>query len=280
MSTSYRGKNQALRTAVTLFAVALLSACASAPPAPTPEARSQLAPGGKLRVGLLVTNPAFVSKDGAPNEMQGVGVELARELANQLNVAFEPVRYKTSSSLLDGSKRNEWDVAPMGYSPERTADMDFTTLYAVGESKYLVPTASSIRGVANVDKPAASSRWRIRSAQDTYLTGNLKRAEVVRPTNGALRSAGAHEVGQGPRLFHRRGGQDRRVARKAAGIPLGRRRLKVSGTALAVAKGRPAGTAYTKDFVVVRQGERLRTSSRSSTTDCAAATVAPAGASY
>lgn len=278
MSTLYHGKNRALRTAVTLFAIALLSACTSAPPAPTPEGRSQLAPDGKLRVGLIVTNPAFVSKDGAPNEIQGVGVELARELAKQLNVAFEPVRYKNIASLLDGAKRNEWDVAPIGYSPERTADVDFTTLYAVGESNYLVPTASSIRGVADVDKPGHRIAVAVRSAQDAYLTGNLKRAEVIR-TKGVSEALELMKSGKAHAYLGAGAIRTDEWLAQRPGVRLVEGGVKVSGTALAVAKGRPAGTAYAKDFVeyakasgfVQQSIERngLRT-----------ATVAPAGASY
>jgi polar amino acid transport system substrate-binding protein len=278
MSTLHRWDIGTARTFVTLFAVALLSACASVPPAPTPEARSQLAPGGKLRVGLLVTNPAFVSKDGAPNEMQGVGVELARELAKQLNVAFEPVRYKNIALLLDGAKRAEWDVAPVGYSPERTADMDFTTLYAVGESKYLVPNASSIRSVADVDKPGHRVAVGLRSAQDAYLTGNLKRAEVVRTK---VLSEALELMKSGKAQAYLSAGAimtDEWLAKRPE-FRMVEGGVKVGGTALAVAKGRPAGTAYAKDFVeyakasgfVEQSIERngLRT-----------ATVAPAGVSY
>jgi hypothetical protein len=51
-----------------LLAAAILSACATAP-TPSATARSELAPTGKLRVGLLVGNPVFVTKDGAAAEM-------------------------------------------------------------------------------------------------------------------------------------------------------------------------------------------------------------------
>lgn len=278
MSTSRRWENRAVRTAVTLFAVALLYACASAPPTATPEARSQLAPGGKLRVGLLVTNAAFVSKDGAPNEMLGVGVEIARELAKQLNVAFEPVRYKSIAPLLDGAKRGEWDVAPIGYSPERTADMDFTTLYAVGESRYLVPTASPIRSVGDVDKPGHRVAVQARSAQDSYLTGNLKRAEVTRTktTSEALelmKSGKAHAYLYAGAIM-----TDDWLAQRP-GFRLVEGGVKASGTALAVAKGRPAGTAYAKDFVEYAKASGFIQQSIERN-GLRTATVAPAGALY
>jgi len=247
MSTLHRWEIRAARTAVTLLAVALLSACVSAPPTATSEARSQLAPTGKLRVGLLVTNPAFVSKDGAPAEMQGVGVEIGRELAKQLNVVFEPVRYKGVASLLDGARSGQWDVSPIGYSPERTANMDFTALYAVGGSRYLVPTGSPIRTVADVDKPGHRITVIARSVADTYLTGNLKRAEVVRTKSTSeafelLKSGKAHaHFGAEQNL------SDWVVKRPEFRLVEGR--VITGGNALAIAKGRPAGTAYAKEFI-------------------------------
>lgn len=247
MSTLHRWEIRAARTGVTLFAVALLSACASMPPTATSEAWSQLAPTGKLRVGLLVANPVFVSKDGAPAEMQGVGVEIGRELAKQLNVAFEPVRYKDIASLLDGARSGQWDVAPIGYSPERTADMDFTALYAVGGSRYLVPTGSPIRTVADVDKPGHRITVSVRTVQDTYLTGNLKRAEVVRTkliseAFDLLKSGKAHAYfGTEPILSG--------WVVKRPEFRLVEGRVVTGGAALAVAKGRPAGAAYAKEFI-------------------------------
>lgn len=56
-----------------------------------PAARSELAPTGKLRVGLILSNQVLVSKDPQTGELRGVTVSLGRALAKRLEVPFEPV---------------------------------------------------------------------------------------------------------------------------------------------------------------------------------------------
>lgn len=93
--------------AFAVFAIASLPAFGQTPAVP-PAVRSELAPTGKLHVGLPVTNPVAVTKDGPADEMRGVAVDLARAFAKRLGVDFEPVRYKSVTALFEGAKAGEW----------------------------------------------------------------------------------------------------------------------------------------------------------------------------
>ncbi|MGH8640520.1 MAG: transporter substrate-binding domain-containing protein, partial [Burkholderiales bacterium] len=168
------------RTAVLLFTVAALAACASSIPAVPPAARSELAPTGKLRVALLSRNPVFVTRDGPVREMRGVAVDLGRELARQLGASFEPVRYDTVAKLVDGAKTQDWDVAFLGYEDERAAWMDFTAPYLELRSSYLVLAESPIDSIDEVDRAGNRVGTSDRSTLERYLTRNLKRAQLVR----------------------------------------------------------------------------------------------------
>lgn len=236
----------AVATGAAVILTAMLSGCASAPTV-TSAARSELAPTGQLRVGLLVTNRGYVSKDGPPAEMQGVGVEIGRELAKQLGVGFEPVRYSSPASLLDGLRKGEWDVSPIGYSAERTKDMDFTAIYAQGMSRYIVPTNSPIRNVAEIDKPGHRITVTERSIQDAYLTANLKHAAVVRVKVGSEALALVRS-GKANAHFATGSGASNLVGRRPE-FRLVDGGVRSGGSALAIAKGRPAGTAYAKEFI-------------------------------
>jgi len=105
MNASHSYNLNALHAAVLFLTVALFCAGATAPAVP-PSARSELAPTGKLRVGFLVMNPVYVSKDGPAEEMRGIAVDIARELrkylAPQLSKAAFTVRRKLSQSLKEG----------------------------------------------------------------------------------------------------------------------------------------------------------------------------------
>lgn len=234
------------RAAAMLFAVAMLSACATAPTAP-PAARSELAPSGKLRIGLLARTSSYVTKDGPAAEMRGVAVDLGRELARQLGVPFEPVRYEVVSKMVDGAKAGEWDVAFLGFEKARTAYMDFTAAYAEVGNSYLVPAGSSIRGIGDVDKPGHQIGVAERTAQDAFLTQNIRQAQLIRVSSNR---EGAKLLAAGK--LHALAANRTLLLDYAENVR-GSRILEGSifnvVQSLAVAKGRPAGTAYAKEFI-------------------------------
>jgi len=236
------------RAAALFFTIALLGASAPAPTVP-PAARSELAPGGKLRVGLLVTNPVFVTKDGPAAEMRGVAVDLGRELAKQLGASFEPVRYDAAGKLVDGLKSREWDVAFLGFEQGRAAVMDFTAPYLELGSTYLVPAGSSIRTIGDIDKAGNRIGTSDRSAQERYLTSTLKQAQLVRFSSG-VGQEGVQLLSSGK--VHALSGNRVTLMAIAAKIP-GSRVLEGQFApvlhALAVPKGKTAGGTYAKEFI-------------------------------
>lgn len=188
----------------------------------------------------------YVTKDGEAAAIQGIAVDLGRELAKQLGVPFEPVRYRNLAKLLDGAK-GDWDVAFIGFEPTRAAYMDFTAPYIEVGNSYLVPAASSIRSVGDADRKGVRIAATPRSAQDVFLSRNLKQAEIVRPASIAagldlLAASKVHAVvGNRVTLTD--------WASKKPGLRLVEGSIFNVGQAIAVAKGRPAGTAYAKRFI-------------------------------
>lgn len=61
------------------------------------KAKSELAPGGTLRVGINHGNFLLVRKDEASGETHGVVVDLARELGQRLGAAIELIHYAGSA---------------------------------------------------------------------------------------------------------------------------------------------------------------------------------------
>ncbi len=74
--------------------VLVLSACATTSQAPS-AARSELAPTGKLRVGINVQNFLLVNKERSGGEYSGIAVDLGRELGKSLGVPVELVAFET-----------------------------------------------------------------------------------------------------------------------------------------------------------------------------------------
>ena len=154
-----------------LFAVMilLLAACASAPRV-SPEARSELAPTGKVRVAINHGNPVLARRDAASGELRGVTVDLGRELGRRLGVPVELVGYDTIAKLLAGLKAGEWDVGFLAIDPARAGEVIFTAPYMEVEVSYLVPMQSELRSVADVDRAGVRISVQERNAADLFLS--------------------------------------------------------------------------------------------------------------
>jgi polar amino acid transport system substrate-binding protein len=167
-----------------LFAVMilLLTACASAPRI-SPEARSELAPAGKVRVAINYGNPALAKRDAASGELRGVTVDLGRELGRRLDVPVQLVGYDTIAKLLAGLRAGEWDVGFLAIDPARANDVIFTAPYMEVEVSYLVPAQSQLKDVADVDRAGVRISVQERNAADLFLSRELKRATLMRTPN-------------------------------------------------------------------------------------------------
>ena len=59
-----------------------LTSCSN-PPAIASAALDDLAPTGKLRVGIMYTNPVLAARDPASGELRGIAVDLADAIGLQ-----------------------------------------------------------------------------------------------------------------------------------------------------------------------------------------------------
>jgi polar amino acid transport system substrate-binding protein len=141
-------------------------------------AKTELTPGGKLRVGVNLGNFLLVNKDAATGELRGVVPDLAQELARRLGTSAELVGYPGAGQVADAP--DAWDVAFIGAEPQRAAVIEFTLAYVEIPATYLVPAGSPIRSIEEVDRPGIRIATAARSAYDLYLSRNLKHAQLVR----------------------------------------------------------------------------------------------------
>jgi len=145
----------------------------------SPATQKDLAPSGKLRVGLNYGNFLLVLKDKPDGTPQGIAPDLARELAKRLEMGVEFVKFDAAGKLADGVKGGRWDVAFLGNEPQRAAEIAFSSAYLEIPSTYLVPTGSPIRSVAEVDREGVRIAVAEQSAYGLYLARTIKHAKLV-----------------------------------------------------------------------------------------------------
>jgi len=204
--------------------------------------RTELAPTGKLRVGINYGNFLLVNKDRA----SGIAVDLGRELGKRLGVSIELVTYDAAGKLADGVKAGAWDVAFLGAEPQRANEITFTAAYLEIPATYLVPAGSAIRALGDVDREGVRIAVAQKSAYDLYLSRNLKHAQLVR----AEGIQGSYDLFIAQKLDVLSGLKPRLVtdAEKLPGSRVLEGQFTAVQQAIGTPKGREAGAKYLREF--------------------------------
>lgn len=137
------------------------------------------APTGVLRASLNVGNPvlANLDKDGKPF---GISIDLARALAEKLNVPCELIVNETAGKSVATVEAGHADIGFFAIDPERGKDIAFTAAYVLIEGYYMVRSDSLITQNTDVDETGKQVVVGKGSAYDLFLTRHLKHATIIR----------------------------------------------------------------------------------------------------
>ena len=206
-----------------------------------------LAPTGKLRVGINYGNPVLAKKNPTSGNLQGVAVDLARELARRADLAVELIGFESAGKMFEAVKTGAWDIAFLAIDPGRANEVDFTPPYVEIEGTYLVPAGSRFHTVEDVDCDGVRIGVSAKSAYDLFLGRSIQRAELVHaPSPDA-----AFELLNGGKVDVLAGVRQHLVANSAR-LPGSRvfdDRFMAIQQALGIQKGREEGAKYLRDFI-------------------------------
>jgi polar amino acid transport system substrate-binding protein len=130
---------------------------------------SEIAPSGKLRVGMI-----------ASTVLGGVAEPVARFIAQKLGVAFEPVMYPNPEAYLQSFGKGEWDIAigPRVLAPADKADS--TADLWVVSLVYVAAPGKRFPDTGSVDKAGVKIATIRGGLSDRVLTRDIKAAEIIR----------------------------------------------------------------------------------------------------
>lgn len=148
------------------------------------DAVKDLAPTGKLRAAINLTNIVLAQRGDAGGDPKGITPDLARELAKRLNVPLEMIKFEGAGRVFEAAKSDQWDVAFLAIEPVRAAEIAFTAPYVIIQGVYFVPKDSSLKTLSDVDHDNVRIGVNKGSAYDLYLTRTLKNAKLVREVSG------------------------------------------------------------------------------------------------
>jgi polar amino acid transport system substrate-binding protein len=103
------------------------------------DVKQELAPSGKLRVGLNYGNFLLVLKDSPDGSPNGIAPDLGRELGKRLGVPVEFVKFQQAGQLADGVRDGKCEVGFLGAEPQRANEIAFTKAYLEIPVTFLVP---------------------------------------------------------------------------------------------------------------------------------------------
>jgi polar amino acid transport system substrate-binding protein len=235
-----------IRSALALALLGIVASC-TAPSVVPQSVMKDLAPTGKLRASVNFGNPVLAYRDPKTGQPAGVSVDLSRELATRLGVPVELVVYESAGMVGEGNKKGEWDVAYVSIDPARATEIEFSPPYVVIEGAYLVKADSPIKKNNDVDNKGIRIAVGKGSANDLYLSRNIRDAQIVRaktsPEVVDFFLAEKLDVAAGVKQ------QLEADAKRIPGLRLLDGRFMVINQAMAVPIGREAGKRYVYTFV-------------------------------
>jgi len=167
-----------LLTALALAVLTLVPAGqGTAQTAASTDIAGQLAPTGTLRVAVLMLS-YFANEDG--RELRGWSPELGIELARRIGVPHELVRIHNPADMIEAFRAGKVDVAFIGVTKDRAAAFDFGPVVIGLRTTFLVPAASTIKSIPEVDQAGVRIVVPARSAQGEHLEKIITKAVLIR----------------------------------------------------------------------------------------------------
>jgi polar amino acid transport system substrate-binding protein len=162
-----------------------------------------------------------MATDRKTGETHGLCIDLGKALAKRLGVPFEQVNYQRIAEVIEAMKAGDVDFTVSNATPARAAHVSFSQTLISLELGYLVPAASPIATISDVD----TSGLRVGVTQGSTSQGTipqlLPNATVV-PAASFRRLAAAQpksvlRITRGAqRPLNGRGGRFSRCARTAS----------------------------------------------------------------
>ena len=137
----------------------------------------------------LATNPAQVVRDSASGELRGTAIELTRELGRRLGVPVSLIGSPNPAAVIDAVSQGQADIGFVAYNPERAGPVDFSQVYLLVQQTFLVPEASQIRTVADIDRAGRRIGANRGDSIALYLARTLKQAQIVESSDSSLEEA-------------------------------------------------------------------------------------------
>jgi len=161
-----------------LGACALVVAISTVTTAQT-TVNTEIAPTGKLRVGMNAANATLVTRT-ADGSVSGISVDLGKFIAEKLGLEFEPVVYAAAAAYTASFDKGEWDIIVTGRNPLAAKLVDFMPDVILIDYVFLAAPGREFADAGQVDRAGIKIGVPRNASADAFLSRTLKSAELVR----------------------------------------------------------------------------------------------------
>jgi len=147
------------------------------------DSAGDIAPTGVLRVTFLGGNPTQGKVDAKTGAISGPVRELADELGRRLGVPVKITPLPGVPAVMESVKTHAADIGFAAYDATRAAEVDFSQVYLLGWSSYVVPVGSAMKVVLDVDRAGVRVAANSGDSPDLFLARSLKNATLVHVKN-------------------------------------------------------------------------------------------------
>jgi polar amino acid transport system substrate-binding protein len=207
-----------------------------------------LAPKGELRVALVTSNAALVTRD-TDGQFRGVAIDLANALAAKRGVPSRVVPYENQTRFNLSLGKDEWDIAIGPRDLSRTGQLAFSDVFMEVDNGYVAKAGVSLRAAQDVDRAGVKVAVAQGSALDGFLTRTLKNAEIVRVPAGVAAAREALSFGRAD-VYAENTTLAYRIAAEVPGATVLVGRLNAAQMTIAVPRGNAAALSIVNDFLI------------------------------
>jgi polar amino acid transport system substrate-binding protein len=218
-------------------------------PASADPLKDEIAPTGKLRVGIGISaaGGAYWSNKNEAGGYTGVPVELGKAMAAQLGVPVEYVPYPNSGEITNAASKGEWDVTWLPKDAEPETKMAFGPIYEVADATYIIKAGSTVTNFQTLDQPgikvaAVNGTTTMRGAQAHLKNAKVTGYQTYDEIAGLLKSG---EID----AFALSRDQLNAMAKKFPGTHVLDETFKQTVTAVAVPLNHPLALAFATKFM-------------------------------
>jgi polar amino acid transport system substrate-binding protein len=147
------------------------------------HATDSLAPTGTLRAVYLSNNPAQAVRDPATGEVRGASADLARELGKRRNVTVALNAAPNPTAVIEAVAKGDADIGFVAFAPERVGTVAFSQVYMLVQQSFIVPDASPIQSVNDIDKPGVRVSGGAGDSITLYMKRNILQATLIETDN-------------------------------------------------------------------------------------------------